>query len=184
MRASCLRFTAIATGGEPRGNPFVNEIPPALAFSSNGRSLFWAGNDQNVHLTEIGTGKETLRIEPAGLNGPICGLTLSPDGKTLAVGRTELSKPEIRVELWSTAMGEAPSMRSSLPTAPSAAMSVRFSFFVGGSGASRCPGLLTRRHYRGRRGSPQGRRPALFDVATAHEINGPGEAHLAAVQGA
>ncbi len=78
-----LRLTAVATGKEPRGNPFLNELPPALAFSPDGRSLLWAGNDQNVHVTEIATGKETLRTENAGLNGPICGLTPSSDCKTL-----------------------------------------------------------------------------------------------------
>ncbi len=179
MRA-CLRFTAIATGGEPRGNPFVNEIPPALAFSSDGRSLFWAGNDQNVHLTEIGTGKETLRTEPAGLNGPICGLTLSPDGKTLAVGRTELSKPEIRVELWSTATGKRLHAIVT-PDGPELPMSVRFSFFVGGVRS-----LASAQAF-----SPDGTTLAvalggtavrLFDVATAREIRGPSEAHLAAVE--
>ena len=121
-----LRFTAIATGKEPRGNPFLNELPPALAFSPDGRSLIWAGNDQNVHVTEIATGRETLRTEKAGLNGPICRPDPVADGKTLAVARMVFDKPEIRVELWGLSDGEAPGMRSSRPTSPELGLVQRF----------------------------------------------------------
>ena len=163
------------------GTRLLNELPPALAFSSDGRSLLWAGNDQNVHVTEIASGKETLRTEKAGLNGPICGLSLSPDGKTLAVSRIVLDKPEMRVELWGMTTGK-------------------------GLHAIVAPDAPNQRHPKVRwvrRGDAESCRPwafspdgttlavglgdlaaavRLFDVATGREARSPGEGHRAVVE--
>jgi WD40 repeat protein len=176
-----LRFTAIATGEEPRGQKFLNELPPAIAFSSDGRSLFWAGNDQNVHVTEIATGKEILRTEKAGFNGPICGLTISPDGSTLAVTRIVADKPEIRLELWGTATGKRRHAMV-VPDAPESALTQRFGAFV-----ARHRSLAGSRAF-----SPDSTMLAaslgdsaavqLFDVATGRQVLTPGEGHQTAVE--
>jgi WD40 repeat protein len=177
-----VRLTAVATGAESRGNPFLNELPPALVFSSDGRSLVWAGNDQNVHVTEIATGKETLRTEKAGLNAPICGLTLSPDGKTLAVARMVVDKPEFRVEFWSMATGKRLHAIVT-PDAPESGLIQRFGEII-----ARERSLAGARAF-----SPDGTTLAvglggeaavvrLFDLATGREVRSPGEGHRSVVE--
>jgi WD40 repeat protein len=176
------RLTAVATGQEPRGNPFLKELPPAFAFSSDGRSLLWAGNDQNVHVTEIATGKETLRTEKAGLNGPICGLTLSPDGKTLAVARVVVDKPEIRAELWSMATGKRLHAIVT-PDAPESGLIQRFGELIArgrslaGARAFAPDGTILAVGLGGDAAAVR-----LFDVATGREIPGPGEGHRSVVE--
>ena len=180
MRPS-LRFTELAGGEEPRGNPFLSELPPAMAFSADGRSLLWAGNDQNVHITEIATEKETVRTEIAGLNAPICGLTLSPDGKTLAVGRVVVDRPEIRVELWNLASGKR-LHAFVIPEAPDLGVVSRLATFV-----TRSRGLAGAWAF-----SPDGTVLALglgdaaavrlFEVQTGREIPTPGEGHRGTVE--
>jgi WD40 repeat protein len=176
-----VRLAAVSTGAEPRGNPFVNELPPAMVFSPDGSSLVWAGNDQTIHVTEIATGKETLRTEKAGVNGQICGLTLGPGGKTLAVARTILDKPELRVELWG--MATRKQLHAIVtPDIPEFALPQRFGEFI-----ARGRSLAGARAF-----SPDGatlavglgEQPAIrrFDVATGREVQCPGGRHRGMVE--
>jgi WD40 repeat protein len=74
----------------------------ALAFSTDGRTLASAGDEDTVHLWEIATGKERRldgkgdlpdRLESSGVRSPrpsagsFTTLAFCPDGKTLLAGR-------------------------------------------------------------------------------------------------
>ena len=160
MRA-WVRLTAVADGTEPRGNPFLNELPPALVFMPDGRSLIWAGNDQNVHVTEIATGKETLRTEKAGVNGPISGLTLGPDGKMLALVRMVDGQARVQARALEHRHREAGSMRSSRPTSRSLPLPKGSESSSRGASLGRCPSVLARRHELGGRAGRAGGHPAF-----------------------
>src|SRR5262249_54036917 len=91
-----------STGDEVRVLPAANSYFRMLAFSGDGRTLATAGMDQVVHLWEVASGKERLKVRigpdlppnavpngPREGNSTVTAVGLSRDGRVWAVGRLE-----------------------------------------------------------------------------------------------
>jgi hypothetical protein len=75
----------VATGKMIRS---VGDLPDRgvirLAFSPDSRAFAWAGFERVIHLVEVATGKERLRLD--GHKGRIASLAFSTDGRKLVSG--------------------------------------------------------------------------------------------------
>ena len=100
--AAAVNLAKAAGGDEPRlirrfktSEPWVWEA----RFSTDGRTLATASDDDTASLWDVRTGRETLRVQAPG--DQIFGVALSPDGQTLV---TVANRGMIR--LWNTATGQ------------------------------------------------------------------------------
>src|SRR6202008_1650249 len=59
----------------------------SVAFSSDGKRLATASNDQTAKVWDTESGKELLSLR--GHSGPVYSVAFSPDGKRLATGTRE-----------------------------------------------------------------------------------------------
>ena len=76
----------------------ARSIALALAYSPDGRTLAVAGDDGQVVLRDVGSGREVARLE--GHGDAVSCLAFSPDGRTLATGSYDRT-----VKLWDPATG-------------------------------------------------------------------------------
>jgi WD40 repeat protein len=67
---------------EPQTEPNNEVSTTALAFSRDGRTLFWAGTGQTIHAWDVATSRDAYTL--AGPTGAVNALALSADGRTLA----------------------------------------------------------------------------------------------------
>ncbi len=71
----------------------------SLVFSLDGKTLFSSGAEKTVRVWDVGTGRESNRIE--GHDGPVHGVALSPQGHMLATASQDKT-----VRLWDVNTGE------------------------------------------------------------------------------
>src|SRR5262249_54511299 len=97
-----ISLVDLATGKKLRELPDSHYGP--MAFTSDGQILLTADyNPPVIHLWQVATGKELRQMR--GHRGPVGGLALSPDGKTVAsLSRDNRDDPTIR--LWDFATGK------------------------------------------------------------------------------
>jgi WD40 repeat protein len=70
-------------------------------FSSDGRTLVTVGEDRDIRLWDVASGKLLRRLEPEKKGKPVSWLRLTPDGRTLATG-----EGWEKVRLWDAATGK------------------------------------------------------------------------------
>jgi hypothetical protein len=85
-----IRLREVATGKEVRQLRGVGDPVDVVAFSPDGRTLIWGGQDRKeLYLWEVATGQ--LRRKFSGHQGRLTCVAFAPDGRRMASGSSDAS---------------------------------------------------------------------------------------------